>query len=150
MSYISTAYDAIEVAIETALPNHKELTNPYLPDENSDLLYDAAWGLAFSDGINLNANLSCKISIDRSFVVILTRKLANLRNDVANRKTTEKLLFEDLKNVIYATEFNPSLSSDAITSVNYVNDGGLEFVRTDRNDLIMIRANFSLVYFENF
>lgn len=150
MSAISTAYDVIDAAIAAALPSHKQLSNPYIPDENSDLLYDAAWGLAFADGINLNGNLSCKVSIDRNFIVILTRKLSNLRNDTTIRKTTEKLLFEDLKTLIALCESNVNLSSTTISSMRYVSDGGFEFVRSGPTDIVMIRATFSLIYYENF
>lgn len=150
MSNISTAYDAIASAISTALPNHNELSNPYFPDADTDLKYDKAWGLAFSDGLNTELQISRRASIDRDFIVVITRKLRGLKNDLTTRKTTEKNLFEDQYEVIKALELDPDLqSSGAISKISYVNDLGLEFIRTERTDLLMIKSTMNMKYFED-
>lgn len=146
---ISDAYDAIETAISGALTSHNELSNPYAPDESNDLMYDAVWGMAFADGINLKTLIGCQATLSRDFVVTIARKWQITKRDLSKRKTTEKQLFEDQFLVIKELELSPTLQdSDAITKIEYESDGGLEFVRTGRTDLIMIRSVFNLVYLE--
>ena len=147
---ISSAYDAIESTISTALPTHNELSNPYVPDESNDLMYDAAWGLAFNDGLNLKLLVGCQASISRDFLVVLTRKWQITKRDLSKRKEVEKQLFEDQYSVIKELELSPTLqASSSITKVEFESDGGLEFVRTGRTDLIMIRTVFNLTYLED-
>lgn len=154
MSAISTAYDNILIVIETNFPNHIELINPYFPELNDDLTYDAAWGMALSDGLNTNRVVGCEMSMQRSFIVTLTRKifagsLNRTSGTVSERRATEKQLLEDQIILIKDFERNP-LTSDAnpIIGCIFEADGGLEFIKTERSDLIMLKSIFRIEYFE--
>lgn len=154
MSQFSSAYDALMSLVQTTLPNHKELINPYTPEINDELTYDAAWGLAIAEAQNTNRVVGCEMSIERSVMVTVSRKImAGTLNrnaeTIAARRTTEKNLFEDLELVIEAFEKSPTVNnSNPIVKTVYEGDSGLEFVRTERHDLIMVRAVFKMEYFK--
>lgn len=154
MSAISSAYDNLLTVVQAALPTHKELINPYAPELNDDLTYEAAWGVAFADGINTNRVVGCEISIQRSMLVTLCRKikagtLNRTTETITTRRTAEKNLFEDLYQVINDFENSPTVNnSNPIIKTVYEADSGLEFIRTERHDLIMVRASFRIEYFE--
>lgn len=154
MSNISTAYDDILSVIEGILPNHQQLINPYLPDLNDDLTFEKAWGFAFAEGVNTNLQLACRLSIDRTFRFTLTRKIfaGQLQRGVdavTVRRNAEKQLFEDHYLVIKELEQNPTITdSQVITKLVYQGDAGLEFVRTEMTNLIILNSTFVLTYFE--
>lgn len=154
MSAISEAYDDFIGLMAATLPNHSELINPYAPEMNDDLTYEAAWGLAVAEGENTNRVVGCEVSIERRWLVTLSRKIkAGTLNrnatTVSARRTAEKNLFEDLDLVIGAFEKHPTVnSSTPIVKTVYESDSGLEFVRTERHDLIMVRAVFRTEYFK--
>lgn len=154
MSNISTAYDEIRDLLIATLPNHKEIINPYLPELNDDITTEKSFGLAFGEGLNTELQLACRMSIDRSMRVILTRKIfgGNLMRSTDGskvRRDAEKNLFEDQYLIIKALEESPTITdSGAITKCVYQSDNGLEFVRIDRIDLIMLTSTFTLTYFE--
>jgi hypothetical protein len=153
MSNISTAYDAIRTKIGTTLSTHTELSNPYFVDKDSDLTFVKAWALAFGDGTNTNRQISCHLTIQRDFIFVVTRKIFKTThaNSIDLRIAVEKNLFEDQFLVIKELEKDPAVNaaSSGIAKIAYVQDGGLEFVRSDRTDLIMIQTIMSLEYFEN-
>ena len=154
MSNISTAYDDISTVIGGLLPNHNQLINPYVPDLNDDLTYEKAWGLAFAEGLNTNLQLGCRLSVERTLRLILTRKifagqLQRGSDAVVIRRDAEKQLFEDQYLVIKELETNPTITdSQVITKLVWQGDAGLEFVRTERTDIIILTNQLVLTYFE--
>lgn len=158
MSAISQAYDAISTLLTTTLPAASgwyELINPYVPEENDDLTYEKAWGLAFGVGNNTKRVIGCEMSIQRVFTVTLCRKtfagtLNRKPEQLTARKTAEKALFEDLKLVVNELEKNVTVNNSVpIIKTVYLADSGLEFIRNDSHNLLMIRAEFQTEYFES-
>lgn len=154
MTTVSKAYDDLIAEIERALPNHVELIDPYNPDQNDDLTFDSAFGVAFADGENTNRE-TCRLTQRRLFTVTLTRKIfkadkARNSYSVSERRSAEKQLFEDLKTLIDGIETNVSLNSsdeDGVAWCLYRSDSGLEPIRGV--NLIMTRAIFEMEYFED-
>ena len=150
MSNISTAYDAIRTMIGTTLSTHTELSNPYFVDKDSDLNFTTAWTLGFGAGTNTKRNLNCKLSVQQDLVFVVTRKIFKTTHRTIDvRIETEKSLFEDWTLVISEIESNPTLGSSSISKLEWVQHNGIEFIRSDRTDLIMIQTIISLDYFEN-
>lgn len=149
---ISTGYDQLITLVEATFPSHVELINAYIPELNDDLTFDAAWGLALAPGVNSTNEIGCRLAVERDFIFTLTRKiykgdLARNSSSRDHRRLQEKQLFEDQYLIINALENDPSINATA--KVLFINDGGLEFVRGERNDLIMLRSTFQLEYWEN-
>jgi hypothetical protein len=158
MTTISSAYDAVSGQLATTFPNHVELIDPYNPDRNDELTFDAAYGFALNDGLNTERQMSCEYTVRRLLTVTLTRKIfkgevARNSYSVAERHSTEKQLFEDLHTLIKSVETNVTLNQGSgdrpIAWCKYQSDGGLEFVRGGQHNLIMVRAIFELEYFES-
>lgn len=156
MTSISKAYDALIAQIEITLPSHIELINPYRPELNDFLTYDAAWGLGFLDGQNSNREIGCNYTIRRNFSLILTRKifkgdLSRSVNSVTERRNSEKQLFEDLHLIVKDIENSATLNQGADSEIawcRFISDSGLEFIDGDKNNLVMLRAIFEIEYFE--
>lgn len=154
MSKVSDIYDLLLTQCSTIYPSHVKLINPYIPELNDDVQFEKAWGLVVSNGTNTNRFVDCKLSIERDFILTLTRKIfsGNIRSGTAvdEREDKEKLLLEDQFLFIQAIENNATINGDdSIGKIIFQNDAGLEFVKVGRVDLIMIRSVLSVEYFEN-
>lgn len=154
MSNISLVYqDLIDLTIAT-YPTHKELINAYIPELNDDLTMEAAWGLALAPGLNSKLYASCQLSIERDFMLTLTRKimaggLNRSSGTISTRRAAEKALLEDQYLMINNAEKNSGLPAvTKITNFTYETDGGIEFVRTEEVNLIMIKTIFKVKYEE--
>lgn len=154
---ISNAYDTLVAEVSAVFPDHVELINPYFPEENDDLTYDAAYGIAFIDGENTQREFGCNYTVRRNFTVTLTRKifkgdLSRNTSSVQERRDAEKQLFEDLHLLIKSVENSVTLNAGSGNSIGwclYRADSGLEFIKTDAFNLIMVRAIFEIEYFES-
>lgn len=155
MSKISTAYDELSGVVASTLSDHVKVINPYLIDLNDDITFVKGYGLGFSTGENTQRLTKPKMSIRRTFEVTITRKIyignqMRSADSTTIRETAEKNLFEDQFLVIKAIEQDPTiLDSNTIADARYTNDNGLEFVRPERPDLILIRTQFDIEYFED-
>ncbi len=153
----SSAYDALVTQIETTLPNHVELINPYVPELNDNLTMDAAYGIVVGPGQNTAREVDCRMSVARDMTVVLTRKimkgdLARNTSSKSERRSTEKELIEDLVDLVAAIEGNATLQNAsnnlAIFKCVYETDGGIEYLQANQYQFIMIKAIFVLEYIE--
>lgn len=155
MSAISTAYDQFYTVVTGILPNHVELLNAYVPELNDDLTFAAGFGIAMGGGKNTNREICNFLSIERELIVTITRRvykgdLMRTSDAVSARRTAEKQLFEDQKLVIEAIMESANLSSTSpVANTVYAEDSGLEFVRTENVELLMVKTVFKLEYIEN-
>jgi hypothetical protein len=154
MSNISLIYDAIDAALATALPSHGEIINPYQPETDSNLTLDRAYSFAVLDGSNLLGNPNSGVDqIERSFQVIITRRKFGTKADIAERKSTEKELLEDVQKVIQEIKESKSLQQTGVSlEARYSSDPGFEFLRAEqnRNDIFAIRLSISVQYTETY
>jgi hypothetical protein len=150
MSAISDIYDAIASEITTALPSHRELNNPYFPENDAELSYDTAYGLAFAEGSNLLTNPRSGVEVrNRNFIVTLTRRKFATSRDRASRKTAEKNLLEDWTTLMDAFAEAPRLGNPSLVQqFFYSSDDGIEFLSLDRNrtNILLIRTNMTVEY----
>ena len=152
----SAAYDALVAQIVSVFPEHVELINPYKPEDNDDLTMKGAWGTCTLDGTPRKGEAGCTISISRDVQLVLCRRV--LKGDMnrsavaaAARRTAEKELIEDFETLLIAIENNIALQNtgdaeNKISSFIYEQDNGLEFIRPESNNFIMLRAVFSMAY----
>lgn len=147
MSKISTIYDALITRLTTLYPTHKRLANPYTPSENNALLLTQGWGLAVGVGVNTEEFLGCKLSIDRQFTVVHTRKYIALEADAVTKADVEKALFEDQFLLFQDLEEDITLSGLAV-NVKFVSDSGLEFVQAGNDKFLLISSVLTAKYYE--
>lgn len=147
MSNFSDLYDAIVTRVETVFPNHTRLPNPYKIEENNEAFLRQGWGLSMTSGTNSNRQLSCSISIQRSFTISLVRKFYAVESNVDNKVTVEKQLIEDQLLLIKDLCDNSSL--DATNSlVDFESDDGIEYVYGDKDNFLVLNSTFRVEYFD--
>lgn len=147
MSTISTAYDTLVTDLETLFPSHKRMSNPYAVDQNASRILEQAWGLAVGSAINTNLELQCSYSVQRTLRITLARKYFAIENDPAQKATTEKLLLEDHNTLVNYFTADATLAAN-VMRVDYVSDGGIEFVFADKDQYLYISTDFSMDYKE--
>jgi hypothetical protein len=150
MSAISDIYDGINSLIQTALPTHKQLNNPYFPENDAELTYNSAYGLAIAEGLNIQGNPeSGNEQRQRNFIITLTKRKFATARDKETRISTEKALLEDWTLLLDAIAEKPRLGNPSLVQrVFYSDDGGIEFLTLDRqrNNILLIRTNLTVEY----
>lgn len=150
---ISTLIDSMRSIVDAALPDHLEVLNPYFPEESDDLTLKQCWGLAVRGGLNSHREQNCRYSMVQNIELVIARTAFNghirTATSIQERVEVEKLLMEDRHLVVSSFENNPQINSSDIARCEFLNDGGIEFVRIDETNLLMIKMNFEVEYFES-
>ena len=149
MSDITTVYDAFVSRVSTVLPDHLRLSDPYLMQKNAVRSLRKAYGFRIGPGSNTGQSLSCDLVLSRDIILVLTRLVTGRETDIDKKADVEKTLMEDLFLIISDVESNPSLNSSAVLATDYVSDGGVEFVKGERDDFLMSISTFRIRYREN-
>lgn len=155
MATITQIYDAVESSITTALSGYQTLNNPYRLENNAEITFHTAYGIAVSDGSNLNGNeQSGHEQRTRNFVIHLTRRKFATSRDATARENTEKALLEDWTTLLNAWATNPTLRNATVPNTGiqrayYESDGGIEFVSLDKSrDGILVISTVLTVEYE--
>lgn len=152
MSAITDIYDALSTHISGVLSTHKELNNPYKIENDAVLTYNAAWGLAYGSGLNIDGNPnSGNEQRQRDFEIILTRRNFGTARDGATRESTAKAIMEDWTLVTNELAENPRLGNPSLVQrVVYSSDEGISFLTLDqeRNGIFVLRTTIEVVYEE--
>ena len=155
MSNISSIYDGLVTRISTVLPNHNRLPFAVDIDQNIESRMVKGWGLSFAGGAvntkRVMAGQDGKMSIDRTFLVSIVRKVYAQDQNIASRALAEKQLLEDHKLLVEDLEKDPSLGLSAnglCINARYEGDSGLEFAIPDERQFIMIVSSINIEYFE--
>lgn len=148
MTKISTIRAALETIILGVVSGYQKIPNPYELEKISNVILRQGYGIAFGPGSNTERQLSCQLSIDRDFAVILTREVAATEHDASGRETIEKSIFEDQYLIIKAIEKDSDLLATA-SRARYVSDNGLEYVGLENSRYFVLVSTFATEYFEN-
>jgi hypothetical protein len=150
VSNISDAFDALKARLAAVFPDHTELTNPYQVDHNSDLILAQGYGIAIGPAVNTERNLSCKLSVGRTIIIVLTRSYFATETQIALRETGTKLLLEDQFLIIKDLEKDPTAgNSTAIAKLGYQSDSGILPVKADADNFLKLESTFNIEYFED-
>lgn len=154
MSNISTAFDAIKAKMQTLFTEvngYYQLANPYDVEENTTPMHEKGWGVALGAGANTNRELSCRLSVQRSISIILTRRRYANELDITPKEDAEKAILEDQYNLIKAMENEFALNNNVsgVTRCVFASDGGIESVLAESDAFIKLVSVFELEYFEN-
>lgn len=150
MSKITTAYDALKARVVALLPTHLALTNPYAPEQNTEMALKIGYGIRVAAGENSKRNLSCVLSVNRGMEIVLTRKYYGSELNRDAKEAAEKALLEDQFLLIKDVEKDPTLAlSGTLCKFEYVGDTGIEFVFNEDKPFLMIVSSFNMEYFEN-
>jgi hypothetical protein len=148
MSKVSDAVTNLASLIETNLSGYQRLANPYLPENNPELLLKQGYGIRIGSATNTDRELGAVISIERSFTVIFTRRFDLIDSDVEGKGEAELALVEDSIVLSKLIENDPTLSGAAARS-RYVSDSGIEFLYSNKNNFLKTEISYSVEYFES-
>lgn len=147
---ITAGYDGLVAMLNTLFPSAsgwQRLPNPYKPEANNERFLSQAWGIAIGSGLNTNRMVGGNFSVDRGFVITLSRKYEALESDFSAKALVELALFEDQYKLINALENDVTVDGTTMYA-RYAGDGGIEFVRGDKNNFLMLRTQAQLEYIE--
>jgi len=142
-------YDAVHARINAVLPSHKRLSDPYKFTKNTDSEKRQGYGVRVGPGRNPNQSISCFVVLDQTMTIVLTRLSEGREMDAAKKAVAEKQLLEDLFLIVKDFESSPTLGTTQVVSSNFDGHAGIEFIGTERDDVLKLEADFTFKYTEN-
>lgn len=142
MSNISDIYDSLVTRLQAVFPNHTRLPHSAFLENNPSFFLRQGYGVHFGPAVNPERLVGCQYSIDRSFLVSLTREDVATNLDPVVTATAQKNLMEDLKLII------DDLHQNTTFKFRYVSDGGIIPVFDDKKKFLFIENVFNVEYFE--
>ena len=149
MSAITDIMVALKTAIETALPTYQRMPNPYFLDRNSALLMRSGYGVGVGAANNTNRLITGKVSIDRTFEIVLVNQIEALPSDAVNVELEEKAILEAAFTLIKYFENNEQLGiSNVVLNSRYLSDGGIEFIDLEVQRYHQLTLSVGVEYME--
>lgn len=150
MSAVSEIYDAMIAKINTELPAYKQLPDPYDPEANNNLYLTKGFGLAIGGADNTERFVSCKQSILREFIVIMTKRINVTDHATTKRDTLVKDLLEDQITLIKAIEADSDLGGSCVKAT-FISDGGIEIFESPdaKARYAVITSSYDIEYLED-
>lgn len=102
MTQISDIHAALVSVITAELPSYFGIPNPYDVESNANLFLQKGYGIGFGPAVNTNRKICGKVSIERSFSIVLTNQLTASITDFSGVSDVSKQLFEDQFKLIKA------------------------------------------------
>lgn len=130
MSKISTIHDAIVTLVSTNLSTYDQLPNPYRPELNNELYLQKGFGVAVGAGQRTDRLISCQLSWERIFQIVLTKQITTTAQNLSQLETISKDLLEDHFTILDALEKDTTLTQTAINS-RIISDAGIEFLEIE-------------------
>lgn len=148
MSKASDIFDLLDTLVSTTLPTHQELANPYFIDDAAEINFEKGYTVAYSAGSNLDKIRNARIvATQRSYDILLTRKLYGFKKSISYRKSIERLLFDDQAAIIAAIVADNQLGAPTtVVIARYSADEGIEFIGQDREDILLLRTTVEVEY----
>ena len=151
MSAISDIFDAFHTKLSATLTTHNELFNPYFLEIDSQISLEKAYGLRMGPGENILGNEnSGQEQRQRELVMVLSRRKFATKQNLTERKSVEKQLFEDQALMLDAIAQDPKLGLSSVQRILYQTDNGIQFleINQNRNDIYFLETTFVVDYEE--
>jgi len=144
MSIISNLYDQVVTRVETVLPNHKRLADPYFLEKNTDAAKRKGFGIKIGPGLNTEEQLSCDIIMSQTISIIVARMSTGRELEIEKKADTEKLLLEDFWSIIQDFETDPPLGdSQIIIASSFNGHNGIESIRGAKDNFLFLEGSFN-------
>ena len=148
MTKVSEIYDAILASTVATLPTYTQMANPYVVEENPNMLFDKSFGLAFAPGVNTNRLAKPKLSRALDFDVILINKINFTETNSAAANAQQKDMQEDLL-LLQKAYCNDGTINDKASKFEYVADNGIEYISNEKLKFYLLQAQFTFEYFDD-
>lgn len=146
---ITAVYDAFVSTFTSVLPTYVQIPNVYDPGNNANLFLKRGYGVGIGPAVSTRnlRDLNCRMAIQRTVSVIMTRQLTASITDSTGIGSVVKDLLEDKYKIIESVEKNPTLGGAAVLAA-FVSDGGIEYLTAGEAKYLLIEAQFDVEYFE--
>jgi hypothetical protein len=145
---VLTIYDQIVTQLGTSLPNHQRLPNPYQVDENAIGQLTNGYGLVIGPGVDTKRYVGCIVTWERTFTIILVRKITTTSNNIGSRVIIEKDIIEDHDTLRKDFYLNSTLGQNAIQTT-VLSDGGIQFVTQELSKFLAMEIQLVTEYQED-
>jgi hypothetical protein len=144
----STAFDALVVGVQAALPSHTRLADPYDLEKNGAPFLRQAWGLAVAPaGENTMRFVSATRSLRVGLTLVLSRQLVALDSNATAKATTDKDLMADLEAIVDAAWTN-QLGASSV-KVDLLSWDGISTIETGAGVYRALSCNLTVEYFRD-
>jgi hypothetical protein len=133
--------------VEGVLTDYRRIPNPYVLEQNADILLEKGFGVAVGPGEKANLTVT-KMDYRRFFNLILVRLVSATENDSDTRDTIETALLEDLQTVRHEIETDGQTLGGTVVRTDYESDSGLQFLLGNNVKFYALSITLSVVYEE--
>lgn len=150
MSKISDIFDDMNSEIAALLPGATQFPDVLSLDTQPTGYLTFGFGVVFGPAVNTNRELGCKLSIQRSMAVVLTRLIGATDTDTGAFSAAQKQILEDQFLLIRNWEQEVTLANGK-AKILFSGDGGLEVLSTQdqAGRFFVLTSDFSVEYFED-
>jgi hypothetical protein len=148
MSKISDAYQVLIDLIKSEFTDRIELKNPYVLDDNEDIILKSGFGVTLLPTTNLKRVTSCIYTLEREVQVVFTNQVFGTNRDMGPRQSVEKFLMDEQLKLIKAIDASGNLN-DLLAKRDFSGDNGIEFVFSERNNYLALTSSFLFEYHQN-
>lgn len=149
MSKISTIHDALVTAVSGVLTSRIQLPNPYIPEANNELFLSNGFGVAVGPGARTDRQISCQMSWQRDFTIILTNQMTTTDHNTDEREDITKSLLEDhftLFDLLEKTTVSGTIKTEIFS------DSGITFLEPEGEGLrryLLMEIDVAAEYLED-
>jgi len=140
MSNGATIYDDLNTLLAAQLSGYKRITNPYMPEENAEIMMRKAYGISFAGGTDTQRTVTCSdLYINQNYTGILINQIVCMDNDTTAYATAQKNIYDDYIKVAKAITAAPDMS--AAVKTLHISHNGIEFFEGLSKKYIAIQFN---------
>lgn len=148
MTKVSNIFDKIESIVQTQFSSKQEIPNPFEIEKNPDDFLRDGYGFRYGPGSSGGSELNNLQEHSRDFIIVFTKLVFRTDSDKALFKSTQKAMLEDQYTLIDSLAKDTTMDSD-LTRLEFVGDGGIEFVYSGRQTYLKLESTFEIAYWED-
>lgn len=144
---ITDIFNGLVTFMGATLPSHARLNDPYVIENNPEMLVRKGWGIQVDSGTNTQRFTCPQYTLSRTFTLVVVRECPAKDSDPARRETAKLEILEDLHTLIGAALIDVTLNGLAL-DFKYVSDSGFQDVYVNEKPYTYLAASFSIEYFQ--
>lgn len=144
-SKITTIFNNLVTFLETQLPDHQRLNDPYNLTVNPEYQLRKAWGIVVNAGTDTARFICPEYSLSRTFSIVICREAVAKESDPARRETAKLEILEDLHKLITEAVSENTLYGVAL-DFKYSSDGGFQDVLVNEKPFTFLSSDFTVEY----
>lgn len=144
---IGQIYDKIFDFIQAVLPDHAELRDNVVIENNSEKDLAEGYAIAFGSSSKANINLDCPLYLNQEVVISITQSNDGGDEDRDIRRDAEKKILGHRDDIV-KIEYTDNDMDDLVTKLDFTGDSGIQdvFVGEDGHRFLLIELRFTITY----